>query len=252
MSSRVRRYWGSRIKLHIEPRDTRGQRSVREELLRFSAATAWMLLVLLLGAANQLCSQDPSGKSRSDSSERAVIVRIEFHGNRRIRKETLKARMFTREGDILNEETLRRDFMALWNTQFFEDVKLVLEDAPLGPNGEKKKAVVFELRERPIIRRIQYQGLHSVSESDILDRFKERKVGLTVESQLDPTRIKRAQVALKELLAEHGRQFAKVTPMFERITSSNAVLLIFKVEEGPRVKVGKITFTGNHVFSSRR
>lgn len=211
-----------------------------------------MLLVLMLGATHQLCSQNPSGKSRSDSSERVVIVRIEFHGNRRIRKETLKARIFTREGDILNEETLRRDFMALWNTQFFEDVKLVLEDAPMGPNGEKRKVAVFELRERPIIRRIQYQGLHSVSESDILDRFKERKVGLTVESQLDPTRIKRAQVALKELLAEHGRQFANVTPMFERITSSNAVLLIFKVEEGPRVKVGRITFTGNHLFSSRR
>jgi outer membrane protein insertion porin family len=211
-----------------------------------------MLLVLLLGAAHQLCSQNPSGESRSDSSMRAVIVRIEFHGNRRIRKETLKARMFTREGDILNEESLRRDFMALWNTQFFEDVKLVLEDAPLGPNGEERKVVVFELRERPIIRRIQYQGLHSVSESDILDRFKERKVGLTVESQLDPTRIKRGQVALKELLAEHGRQFAKVTPMYERIASSNAVLLIFKIEEGPRVKVGTITFTGNHLFSSRR
>jgi outer membrane protein insertion porin family len=133
-----------------------------------------MLLVLLLGAAHQLCSQNPSGESRSDSSMRAVIVRIEFHGNRRIRKETLKARMFTREGDILNEESLRRDFMALWNTQFFEDVKLVLEDAPLGPNGEERKVVVFELRERPIIRRIQYQGLHSVSVSDILDRFIER------------------------------------------------------------------------------
>jgi len=211
-----------------------------------------MLLVLLLGAAHQLCSQNPSEKSRSDSTVRTVIVRIEFQGNRRIRRETLKARMFTREGDILNEETLRRDFMALWNIQFFDDVKLVVEDAPTGPNGEKRKVVVFVLRERPIIRRIQYQGLHSVSESDILDRFKERKVGLTVESQLDPTRIKRAQVALKELLAEHGRQFANVTPLYERITPSNAVLLIFKVEEGPRVKVGKITFTGNHVFSSRR
>ena len=160
--------------------------------------------------------------------------------------------MFTREGDTLSEETLRRDFMALWNTQFFEDVKLVIEDAPTGTNGEIRKAVVFELRERPLIRRIQYQGLRSVSESDVLDRFKERKVGLTVESQFDPTRIKRGQVALKELLAEHGRQFANVTPQYERITSSNAVILIFKVDEGPRVKVGRISFTGNHAFSDRK
>jgi len=31
-------------------------------------------------------------------------------------------------------------------------------------------------------------------QNDILDRFKERKVGLSVESQLDPTKIKKAEV----------------------------------------------------------
>src|SRR5258708_4563048 len=48
-----------------------------------------------------------------------VIDRIEFTGNRRIRTDTLKARIFSRDGDPYNEETLRRDFQALWNTQFF-------------------------------------------------------------------------------------------------------------------------------------
>jgi len=43
----------------------------------------------------------------------------------------------------------------------------------------------------PQIRRIRYDGMHSISESDILDRFKERKVGLSVESQFDPTKIKK-------------------------------------------------------------
>src|SRR6202008_4041001 len=72
------------------------------------------------------------------------------------------------------------------------------------------------------------------------------------ESQFDPTRIKKAEVVLKDLLGEHGRQFAKVTPQYERIASSNAVILVFKVEEGPKVKVGKIKFTGNHAFSDRK
>ena len=45
----------------------------------------------------------------------AVIQRIEFTGNRRIRQDTLKARIFSRDGDPYNEETLRRDFQALWN-----------------------------------------------------------------------------------------------------------------------------------------
>jgi outer membrane protein insertion porin family len=178
-----------------------------------------------------------------------IIDRILFIGNRRVRSDTLKARIFSRDGDPYNEETLRRDFQALWNTQFFEDVKLRVEDSPEGPNH---KNVIFEVKERPVIRRIRYDNIHSVSESDILDRFKERKVGLTVESQFDPTRIKKAEVVLKELLGEHGRQFAKVTPQYERIAASNAVILVFKVEEGPKVKVGRIKFTGNHAFSDRK
>jgi outer membrane protein insertion porin family len=179
----------------------------------------------------------------------AVIERIDFVGNRRVRNDTLTARIFSRKGDAYSEETLRRDFQALWNTQFFEDVKLRVEDSP---NQANARIIIFELKERPIIRRIRYENIHSISESDILDRFKERKVGLSVESQFDPTKIKKAEVVIKDLLGEHGRQFAKVTPQYERIASSNAVILIFKVDEGPKVKVGKIKFTGNHAFSDRK
>ncbi len=184
----------------------------------------------------------------AQQNDQAFIERIDFEGNRRIRRDTLQARIFSRVGDPYNEETLRRDFQALWNTQFFEDVKLEVEDGEK-PNG---KIIVFEVKERPVIRRIRYDGIHSISESDILDRFKEKKVGLTVESQFDPTRIKKAEVVLKELLGEHGRQFATVTPEYERIASSNAVILVFKIDEGPKVKVGKISFTGNHAFSDRK
>jgi outer membrane protein insertion porin family len=190
-----------------------------------------------------------SANPQAATQQQFVIVRIDFIGNRRVRSDTLKARIFSREGDVYNEETLRRDFQALWNTQFFEDVKLRVEDSPNRADG---KIILFEVKERPQIRRIRYDGIHSVSESDILDRFKERKVGLSVESQFDPTKIKKAEVVLKELLGEHGRQFAKVTPQYERIASSNAVILVFKIEEGPKVKVGKIKFTGNHAFSDRK
>jgi outer membrane protein insertion porin family len=193
----------------------------------------------------------PSNLDAADGPQgeaQPFIERIDFIGNRRIRRDTLQARIFSRAGDAYNEETLRRDFQALWNTQFFEDVQLRVEDGEK-PNG---KVIIFDVKERPVIRRIRYDGIHSISESDILDRFKEKKVGLTVESQFDPTRIKKAEVVLKELLGEHGRQFATVTPQYEKIASSNAVILVFKIDEGPKVKVGKISFTGNHAFSDRK
>jgi len=208
------------------------------------------LSVMVLGAQTG-AAQAPEGQNSPapPSESQKVIDRIEFVGNRRVRNETLKARIFSREGDLYNTETLRRDFQALWNSQFFEDIKLRTEDSPANRNG---KIIIFEVRERPLVRRIRYDGIHSITESDILDRFKERKVGLTVESQFDPTKIKKAQVVLKELLGEHGRQFASVTPQYERVASSNAVILIFKINEGPKVKIGRIKFTGNHAFSDRK
>ena len=178
-----------------------------------------------------------------------TIERIEFDGNRRIQRDTLLARIFSRQGDPYSEEAVRRDFLALWNTQFFEDIWLEVEDSPDKPY---EKIIRFHVKERPIIRRIEYKGNKSITESDILDRFKERKVGLSVESQFDPTKIKRAEVVLKELLAEHGRQFATVKPTYERISATNAVKLVFNIDEGPKVKVGKITITGNTVFSERK
>jgi outer membrane protein insertion porin family len=219
--------------------------SAAANLHAFTAADAGASLAQ---SASPSAAADPANPQDA-GQQRFIIDRIEFVGNRRIRSDTLKARIFSRDGDVYNEETLRRDFQALWNTQFFEDVKLRVEDSPDRANG---RIIIFDVKERPVIRRIRYDGIHSISESDILDRFKERKVGLTVESQFDPTKIKKAEVVLQELLGEHGHQYAKVTPQYERIASSNAVILVFKIEEGPKVKVGKIIFTGNHAFSDRK
>ena len=187
-----------------------------------------------------------------------VIQRIEFVGNRRIRGETLRARIFSRDGDVYNVDALRRDFQALWNTQYFEDISLEEEDSTDRPNA---KIIVWHLKERPVIRAIEYckaggggrcKEFSTVSKSDILERFKDRKVGLSVESQFDPTKIRRAEVVLKQLLAENGRQFATIRTTYERIPATNAVRVAFNIDEGPKVKVGKIEIEGNTAFSDRK
>lgn len=178
-----------------------------------------------------------------------TIDSIRFEGNRKYRSQTLLARIFSRPGDPLTGDALERDFQALWNTQYFEDIRLELEDSPNNPNA---KIVIFYMTERPTIRHFDFKGNKSVSESDILDAWKDRKVGLSVESQFDPTRIKKAAVVIKELLASHGRQFATVKPTYEVLPGTSAVLVTFNVDEGPKVKVGRIIFEGNAVFSSRR
>jgi len=105
------------------------------------------------------------------------------------------------------------------------------------------------MAERRVIRSIKYDGNKSITNSEILDRFKERKVGLSVESQYDPNKIQRARNVLQEYLAERGRQFATVEPELRQVPPSS-LEVIFKVNEGPKVKVGELTFKGNEVFNA--
>ena len=173
-----------------------------------------------------------------------VISAIEIHGNRRIPAETIRARIYTRPGDIYDEAALERDFNSLWNTKYFEDIRFEREATPKG------WIIHIYVKERPTIREIDYVGLNAVSKSDVLDRFKQAKVHLSPEDQYDPTVVKHAEVVIKGLLAEHGRQFAKIKTEVHPVPPA-AVTITFVVKEGPKVKVGKITFLGNKNVSSR-
>jgi outer membrane protein insertion porin family len=189
------------------------------------------LLAVLLLAVTGLAQQD-------------VVSEIVIHGNRRIPADTIRARMFTKPGDVFDQAGLERDFNSLWNTGYFDDLRIEREQSSKG------WIIHVYVKEKPTIREIKYVGLSSVSQSDVLDKFKEQKVGLTQESQYDPTKVKRAEVVIKQLLAAHGRQFATVRSEIRPIPPA-AVSLTFVVKEGPKVKVGKIKFEGNKQVKSR-
>jgi outer membrane protein insertion porin family len=195
-------------------------------------ALFWVVATFLLAAASLTWAQTD------------VISDINVSGNRRIPAETIKARIFTKPGDIYDAAALERDFNSVWNTGYFEDLKILREQTPKGWR------IIFQVKEKPTIRTIDYVGLSSVSNSDVLDRFKQDKVGLVVESQYDPTRLKKAEVSIKNLLSEHGRQFATIRTEVRQIPPAS-VGLTFVVKEGPKVKVGKIKFEGNKAIRSR-
>jgi outer membrane protein insertion porin family len=173
-----------------------------------------------------------------------VIEAIEFRGARRVRQDTLQALIVTKKGDRYDEDILHRDFMALWNTGRFDDIRVEREP------GKEGWIIRYVVVERPVVRSIKYEGNKSVTISEILDRYKERKVGLVVESQYDPNKVQRAKNVLLDMLAERGHQYAKVDPQVRRVPPSS-LEITFKVDEGPKVKVGKIDIVGNTVFSDR-
>lgn len=206
-----------------------------------------LLLALFLApwlAGAPAFGQNAAAPSSAAAAGQQTVVGIHVVGTRRIPQDTVKARMFSKIGEAYDPLSVERDFNSLWNTGYFEDVRIEKEDTPQG--------VVLNVyvREKPTIREIKYNGLNSFTVSDAMDRFKKEKVGLTEESQYDPARIAHAVTVLKQMEAEHGHQFATVRTEVKDIPPAY-VQLIFNVKEGPTVKVGKITFSGNEHVSSR-
>jgi outer membrane protein insertion porin family len=171
-----------------------------------------------------------------------TIESVNFRGARKVPADTLRAMIFTKKGDVYDPESLHRDFVTLWNTARFDDIQFTREA------GQTGWIITWIVVERPVVRTIKYDGLKSITTSELLDRLKERRVALTPESTYDRNKVQRAQVVLQDYLAERGRQFATVTPELQPFPPSS-LNIVFKVDEGPKVRVGKIAFEGNSTFS---
>ena len=199
----------------------------------------------MCGPASPFTGSSLIAWAQQDTAQPTTIAQIRVIGNRRIPRETVLARLFSHPGDAYDPATIERDFNSLWNTGYFENLQIARED---GPKGITLDVIV---KEKPTIREINYKGLNSVSTSDVLDRFKkEHLTGFSQESPYDPTKLARAVDIIRALLAEHGHQFATVKPEIKNIPPSS-VAVNFNIKEGPTVKVGNITFTGNHAVPSR-
>ncbi len=206
---------------------------------------AFILAVLSLVLARPALAHQPMVGTGQD----VLVEDVEVRGNRRIPKESILYYVQSKPGDRYNQALAQRDLEAIIGLGFFDPLqtKLLVDDGPRGG-----KIIIFQVREYPIIRDLQYRGLKSATESEILTRFKERRTQVTKENQLDPAKVNAARIALRELLAEKGHPQAKVDIEVEDI-SATAVALIFNIDEGPRVRVKEIVFTGDRDgFSQRR
>jgi outer membrane protein insertion porin family len=234
----VNRESGSSLKCKTKPVCTRSSRS------RIAYAASLFFLGML--TVSSLPAQVSPGSSNGPLSSQGVqtLCTPEVIGNRRIPKESVLARLFSRQNDLYDPLVVERDFNSLWNTGYFENVRIERVDTP------KCVQLVIYVHEKPTIREIYYKGLNAVTQSDVLERFKKAKVPLSVESQFDMTKVTRAVAVLKDLLAEHGHQFATIVPQIKTIPPA-AVSITFNIKEGPTVKVGKIAFQGNNNLSDR-
>jgi outer membrane protein insertion porin family len=183
---------------------------------------------------------------RAQTPQQRLVEEVDIIGNRRLRKEDILYYIQTRPGDVYSEAAVARDLQTILSLSFFDKVgtRVTTSDAPRGGI-----IVTFEVKELPIIRDIQFQGLKSVPESDVLKAFRERRVGVSKESILDPVKVKTAERTIKELLAAKGHPNATVSGVVESVSATSSAIT-FVVTEGARVRVAEIRFEGSKVFKS--
>jgi len=208
-----------------------------------SYRVVWLAVLSLIIVAT---SFSVAHRVHAQQPQQRLVENVDIIGNRRLRKDDIIYYIQTRAGDVYNEAQVQRDLQAILALGFFDKVetRVAIEDGPRGGVN-----VTFYVKELPIIRDIQFEGLKSVSESDVLKTFREKRVGVSKEAIYDPVKVRNGIRVLKELLAAKGHPNATVAEGREAV-SATSVAITFQVTEGPRVRVAEIRFEGSKVFKS--
>src|ERR1700722_16691168 len=89
-----------------------------------------------------------------------AIEKIEFRGLSRVSEDSVRAAIHARAGDVYDEQAIRRDFKALWDTGRFNDVQVKQETSERG--GIIVRFIVTE--RAASIKEIKLSGLSRVPE----------------------------------------------------------------------------------------
>jgi len=175
-----------------------------------------------------------------------LVENVDIQGNRRLRDEDLLYYIRTRAGDTLDPAQLQRDLRELLSLSFFDKTSARVLTEP-GIRGGVN--VIFEVKELPIIRDLQFEGAKAVQESDILKAFRENRIGISKEAVYDPAKARDAKRLLRELLASKGYPNATVDVREEEV-SATSTAITFEIDQGRRSRIIDIDFEGNKNFKN--
>ena len=169
------------------------------------------------------------------------VEKIEVSGNERVTRETVLYYLSTREGDFYSEEVLKKDLKVLWSTGFFSNVRMEEQQGTAG------RVVKIFVEENPVIKSINYKTGKKLKEDDISNKLKEKDEYILPYSYYSAAKVQKVRETIMGLLLEKGMYAAKVEADTSR-KGKNEVELNFRIDEGPRVRVGDVVLTGNAVL----
>ena len=204
-----------------------------------------VLMILVISVGLTLAGNNSSKKkSGAKKSVQQLVEDVDIQGNRRLKDRDLLYYIRTRQGDTFSKTQVERDLKELLSFNWFDKTQSRVFTEP-GVRGGVK--VIFEVKELPIIRDLQFEGAKAIQESDILKAFREKRVGISKEAIFDPVKTRVAKRILREMLASKGYPNAKVE-VKDEIISATSVGVTFNIDQGHRSRIVKISFEGNKHF----
>jgi outer membrane protein insertion porin family len=168
-----------------------------------------------------------------------LIASIAPEGNTRIDSGAILRNISSRTGDIYDTEQLRNDMKNVFKMGYFDDVKLKVEDT------ERGKAVIFEVKEKPVITQVVISGQDELKEDDIRE-----VVSVIPNTILNVQKIREAVDNIKSLYKSKGFYNTEVTPELT-YPLADRVTVEFRIEEGEKVFIKDIRFVGNESFKDK-
>ncbi len=184
--------------------------------------------------------------SQAVLAQSGTVERVIVQGLRRMDEQAFLYLLDIEAGDPYEVSKLRKRFQVLWQEHLFEDITV---ESEIGPEGGT--VLVIKVRERPQISSITYEDNKEITQTQIEDHFRERKIKLTVGQPLDMGQVFFAEAAIRELFAQKGFLDATVEGRVHRVTDTTRALE-FKLTPGGKTRIRGITFVDNEVLSDRK
>ena len=156
-----------------------------------------------------------------------IVKEIKVEGNDRISAETIKMFSRTNIGSNLDNNDLNNILNSLYDSNFFEDVSVSLEN-------NKLKIIV---KESPIIENIFYEGIKSNS---LKDKITEN-LNLKPRSSFNKIILKKDKDLLISSLKENGYFFSRIEIEIVDLNDNKADLK-FNIDLGEKAKIKKSLF----------
>ena len=191
--------------------------------------------------AQQPASAPSATDSQSTPQAEKKVVAVDVRGNRIVSTNTILSKIQTKQGLGLKQKTVNEDIKRLYATGFFEDVKLEVEDLPEGYK------LIVEVDEKPIVKQITFEGAIAFKEEKL------RKTLGVIEGQiLDRKAVKKGEEEIRKLYADKGFRFVDLQVAVNVDPSTKEAVISFKIFEGKKFKITKISFEGNKAFKSKQ